>query len=265
MDRQDRSPGTDVDPARLEPNEGYNGGSGELIVGWLGDPELAAEREHLRRLVADEELLLEQQLHGFDGRAWDKFAQEMARYGVAIMSSWIRRGVIYGRVNALTHFGLGRLEGWPDSETSDDLSADTVVDALDYFREQVLRPGRWQSSRGASLGTFFIGQCLYRFANLYRSALRAEITRREGEYVTGELPPETFDPIKGIEHAVIAKHDLADALTQVSTERARKALFLHTAGHTYQEIAEQLGLQNVKQVENMIGYQRSQLRQRRTS
>jgi DNA-directed RNA polymerase specialized sigma24 family protein len=284
MDRPDRTPGSRVDPAHVQPDDqgvelddpgepgndedypDYDGEQDHLIGQWLGDRELTAEQENLQRLVGDEELMLELQLHGFAGRPWERFAREMARYGMGVISSWIRRGVIYGRVKALTGFGLGRRDGWPDAELCDDLATDTVVVALDYFRERVLRAGRWQASRGASLGTFFIGQCLYRFANVYTKALRAEINRQEHrEIPDAEMPEEWFDPIRGIEAEVVARQDVADALAQVSTERARQALVLkHIGGYSYEEIAERLGMTDARQIGNMLDYQRAQRRQRRS-
>ena len=64
MDRPARRPGPPVDAARLQPdNQGDIQGVDEGLVGtWLDDPDLAAELadelERLRRLQADEELLL---------------------------------------------------------------------------------------------------------------------------------------------------------------------------------------------------------------
>lgn len=284
MDRPDRTPGSRVDPVHVQQNDqalkpaeqgepsndedhpGYDGEQDHLIDQWLEDGELAIEQENLQRLEADEELLLQLQLHGFSGRPWDRFAREMARYGMGVMASWIRRGVIYGRVKALTGFGLGRRDGWPDAELCDDLATDTVVLALDYFRERVLRAGRWDASRGASLGTFFIGQCLYRFANVYTKALRAEINGQEHlEIPADEMAEEWFDPIRGIEAEVVARQDVADALARVSTQRAREALVLkHIGGYTYEEIAERLGMTDARQIGNMLDYQRAQHRQRRS-
>ena len=71
MDRPARRPGPPVDAARLQPdNQGDIKGVDEGLVGaWLDDPDLAAELadeleqlERLRRLQADEELLLALQL-----------------------------------------------------------------------------------------------------------------------------------------------------------------------------------------------------------
>lgn len=188
MDRPARRPGPPVDAARLQPdNQGDIHRVDEGLVGaWLDDPDLAAELadeleqlERLRRLQADEELVLALQLEQFTGRLWARFSRELTRYGLGVLRAWIRHGTIYVKAKKLTGYGLGRIEGWPDDQTIDDIATDTVVAALNYFRDKVLKTHRWQSSGGASLGTFFIGQCLYQFANIYRSALRAELERIE--------------------------------------------------------------------------------------
>ncbi|MGY4647825.1 hypothetical protein [Mycobacterium sp. URHB0021] len=77
---------------------------------------------------------------------WDRFARELARYGLGLLRAWIRRGTIYGKAKALTGYGLGRIEGWPDPQTADDLAANTVVTAMEYFRDKVLKTHRWQSA-----------------------------------------------------------------------------------------------------------------------
>lgn len=277
MDRTDRPPGSHVDPAHLQPDDqeklgddgdepDYHGEHDHLIDQWLRDGELSVVQQNLQRLIADEELLLKLQLHGFTGRPWERFAHEMARYGIGVISSWIRRGVIYGKVKALTGFGLERRDGWPDAELCGDIATDTVIVALDYFRERVLRAGRWDASKGASLGTFFIGQCLYRFANAYTKALRAEIKRHEHREIPDDyMPDEWFDPIRGIEATVMTRQDLVDALAQVSSQRAREALVLkHIGGYTYEEIAERLNMTDARQIGNMLDYQRAQRRKRRS-
>ncbi|WP_236723603.1 RNA polymerase sigma factor [Mycobacterium avium] len=132
-----------------------------------------------------------------------------------------------------------------------------------YFRDKVLMTHRWQSSGGASLGTFFIGQCLYQFANIYRSALRAEKERiEEATTPMAELPEDRFDIIKGIEATIVANDTVAEAMALLSTDRARRALFMQEHGFTQREIADELGLPDAKSVENLIGYQLRQLRKR---
>jgi DNA-directed RNA polymerase specialized sigma24 family protein len=269
MDRPDRSRGPHVDPPRLQPDNPADKTAEALQLGqvsaWLDDPTLAAEEERLRRLQADEELLLALQLNKFSGPAWDRFRRELARYGLGVLTSWIQRGAIYAKVQALTGFTLGRpLDGWPDRQTAEDLATDTVVEALNYFRDRVLKTSQWQSSGGASLGTFFIGQCLFRFSNIYRSALRAEIDRINAAVKPmAELPEDEFEAIKGIEETVVARDHVAEALARVTTPRAREAIFLSAVGFTQEEIANRLGLSNARQIENMIAYQHRLLSQQK--
>lgn len=270
MDRPARRPGPPVDAARLQPdNQGDIHRVDEGLVGaWLDDPDLAAELadelERLRRLQADEELLLALQLEQFTGRLWERFSRELTRYGLGVLRAWIRHGTIYGKAKTLTGYGLGRIEGWPDDQTIDDIATDTVVAALNYFRDKVLKTHRWQSSGGASLGTFFIGQCLYQFANIYRSALWAEREHiQEATTPMDELPEDEFDVIKGIEATIVANDTVAEAMALLTTDRARQALFLQEHGFTQREIANKLGLRDAKSVENLLGHQLRQLRNRK--
>lgn len=270
MDRPARRPGPPVDAARLQPDtqDDIQGIDEGLVGAWLDDPDLAAELadelERLRRLQADEELLLALQLEQFTGRLWERFSRELTRYGLGVLRAWIRHGTIYGKAKALTGYGLGRIEGWPENEAIDDIAKDTVVAALIYFRDKVLKTHRWQSSGGASLGTFFIGQCLYQFANIYRSALRAEKERiQEATTPMDELPEDRFDVIKGIEATIVANNTVAEAMALLTTDRARQALFLQEHGFTQREIADKLGLRDAKSVENLLGHQLRQLRNRK--
>lgn len=272
MDRPDRL-GPPVDSARLQPDNQADDTQridNGLVSRWLDDPDLAAElsdeRERLQRLQGDEDLLLALQLNGFAGPQWGRFTRELARYGLGVVRAWIIRGNIYGKVQSLTGYGLGRLEGWPDREIAEDLAADTVVAALKYFRDNVLKTHRWQSAGGASLSTFFIGQCLHQFANIYRSALRSELERIEHAVTPiAELPKDSFDVIKGIEETIVARDSVAEAMAQLTNPRARQALFLREiGGFTHSEIADRLGLLNSKSVENLIGYQHTLIRRRTT-
>lgn len=269
MDRLDRQTGSPADLARLQQDDQADITTPKaiddgLVRDWLDDPELAVERERLQRLQADEELLLALQLSDFNSREWARFSRELSRYGLGVLQAWIKHGTIYGKVMALTGYSLSRIESWPDPETIGDLATDTIVAALEYFRDKVLRTNRWQSSGGASLGTFFIGQCLYQFANIYRSSLRAELERIK-QATTPVADPAKYihDVIRGIEDTIVTRDAVAEAMAQLTTDRARRALFLQEFGYSQSEIAEELGLPGgAKAVENLIGYQHSLIRRR---
>lgn len=130
MDQRARRPGPPVDAARLQPdNQGDIQDVDEGLVGaWLDDPELAVELadelERLRRLQADEELLLALQLEQFTGlageghhvltdddmQALDRRARSGRRHrlGSAATSIFVMNRVQTVRVSRkICHFGKG--------------------------------------------------------------------------------------------------------------------------------------------------------------
>ena len=231
------------------------------IDGWLLDADVDLEDDRLQRLGGDEELLLTLQLGGFAKRDWEPVAQELARYGLAVITSWIRSRTIFTKVKQRTGYGLPVLDGWPtDTSVVSDIATDTVVAGLSHFRDHVLMANRWDSSKGASIRTFFIGLCLFKFANCYRKAYEAERTRRATELLTDDdtlAEPTT----RGIESLVVTSIEAREAMASVTTARARLALMLHSQGYKYEEIATRLGVAGgAKKVENMISYQRRILR-----
>jgi hypothetical protein len=90
--------------------------------------------------------------------------------------SVIRCGLIFGKCRER---GLGGLEEPPPGamtrpDVVEELANQTVAKSLHYFRENVLMRGQWNPNRGASIKSYFIGQCLIRFPNIYRAWLRTE-------------------------------------------------------------------------------------------
>lgn len=107
---------------------------------------------------------------GFRGPEWDRFATTLAGYGFQVMVAWIETGQVFDRLQEKTrHIRLkppsdGRaLSG----DVAEELAVETVGRALRAFRT-VLEQQGWSASRGASLHTFFIGRCLFRFPAVYR-------------------------------------------------------------------------------------------------
>lgn len=47
----------------------------------------------------------------------------------------------------------------------------TVVNALGAFLDIALKKGNWSPTKGASLKTYFIGQCKIQFANVYKGVV----------------------------------------------------------------------------------------------
>jgi hypothetical protein len=138
-------------------------------------PQARAVAELDQRLKADSDLVARLMFAGYQGKDWDVVASRLVAYALRVLMAWIVDGSVALKC---------RLKGWNgpwdgrcrDRQVARDLATDVVVTALEKFRTEVLIPGKWQPERGASLSTFFIGQCLLRWANVYRSWRRQETT-----------------------------------------------------------------------------------------
>jgi DNA-directed RNA polymerase specialized sigma24 family protein len=217
---------------------------------WVADHDRTQETERLNRLLADAALISRLQWQSFQGPEWNVFATELARYGVAVLRGWLRKGTIFEKMRA---GGLGGLPPVPpdalDDDAINDLAADTVVIALNKFRT-VLMEHRWDHTRGATLKTFFIGQCLWRFSNVYRSWVARELEYRRHHLA---VPHELLDrPYDHVEAVALVQMDAATSLrADVADDRTRRVLLLTSLGCKQREIAKELGLTE-KAVETIL-------------
>lgn len=260
MSRVARPEGPAGNGACIEPDEDHYTRD---VDKWLTAAEFEDENERLERLFGDQELLLSLQLGDYSQAVWGPVAEELARYGVAVIRSWIWRRSIFPKVKKRTGFGLASpSEGWLDDEhVVGDLADETVVRAINYFKDHVLKKNKWDARKGASLRTFFIGQCLYQFPNVYKVWFNEERERRAAEYLADDDDLDYLrGSVRGIESSVLVKVEVVEALGKIKTNRARAAFFLHDRGYTYDEIAVTLGLSDAKSVENMLAYQKRQLK-----
>lgn len=217
--------------------------------------------DHLDRLLGDRDLLLRLQLSDYAQDQWEPVAAEFARYGLAVLQAWIATGRIFDEVHGLLRLRLSSPAQGFDEEAVQDLATDTVMAALPAFLDKVLKADRWDPARGASLKTFFIGQCKYQFPNVHRRWRE----RRRQESEKGALQAEWSDldalsaPAPPADQQLLQQEARDEVLALLSTDRARTVCALHDMGYTYEEIATQLGLGDAKIVENLMGYQRRRL------
>lgn len=122
----------------------------------------------LDRLAADRDLHLELGLRSYSGRLWKCFERTMAEYGQSVMGGWIRTGKVFQECRA-KKIPVMRSALLPRDIEVDDMATDIVVASIPAFRDEVLIPGVWNAEKGASLRTFFVGQCLFHFPNIYRA------------------------------------------------------------------------------------------------
>jgi DNA-directed RNA polymerase specialized sigma24 family protein len=237
-------------------------GDGDLS--WLSgaDKEAARHAEQVDRLAGDRELVDTLRQSDFAGKHYRLFANELAKYGLAVIRGWIVRDLILGKV---AERGFGRLAPPPIKqsllEDADGLADETVTRALHAFREKVLLPGVWDPRKGASLRTFFIGQCLMQFSNVYRSWL-ADQLKHFAEYSgfadleKGPALPTVPPPGTTAEK----RDEIRWLFGHISDDRVKSAFYLHAIhGHTYSQIAIKLDMSE-KAIESAIARARKILK-----
>lgn len=236
-------------------------GPGEPVPdAWLADYDDTEAARSLDRLAADQDLVTSLGLQGYRGNDYAVFETELAKYGIAVIGGWIHRGLIFARCRQR---GLGGLppplgDALRDPDTVSELTGETVAKALVHFRTDVLLRGRWVSNGGATLKTFFVGQCLFRFANVYR-AWHAKEQRKEpplDPHDVFELGDQQQD---GPEDRVIDLREVERGMAYVKDPRLKTALILMAAGHTQADAALRLGITE-KTVERMVANHRARMR-----
>ncbi len=137
-------------------------------VEWLAEADHQTLADNVDRLAADDELIQILAFGGFVGKEWEYFSTELARYGMAVIGGWMRRRMIFSKCKSRGFGGLPELGRYFEDDEIDELTGETISNALVHFRRDVLIPHKWDYRKGATLRTFFVGQCLIRFANVYR-------------------------------------------------------------------------------------------------
>lgn len=247
-------PGHPGAPARLQLEDQ------QLYDEWCRGAVSVDLSDQVDRLAVDVELVMDMGLEGFDGPVWTQFANELAKYGVAVIRSWIGSGKIYGHCaeKGRPVKPLGR----PFAEDEiEGLADETVAEALHHFRDRVLMKHKWDGQRGASLRTYFIGQCVLRFPNIYR-AFRRDVVEH-GHEPTDDLEPLTRlgDMRPGPERHVVPHVTAVEALASVKNPKVRRAMVMTAEGWPQSDIAEVLGVTE-KAVERMLANERTRLERR---
>ena len=207
--------------------------------------------EYLRRLETDQSIVTELRAVRFEGTHYDYFATELAKYGFAVIRSWVTSGKIFGM---LASRGLGQKAAPSElllqDEHAEEIAGETVAEALKNFRNYVLIPGRWDPKKKASIRTYFIGQCLLRFGNVYR--------RWYAETVNPPAAVELHEEMEKIENItaqVELKLEVEQALARVKKPLTKEVLVLCGAGFTQKQIADTLSM-SLKQVEMIMANER---------
>lgn len=230
---------------------------------WLTDPAFdetaAAVDRQENRLAGDLDLYNTLALGRFSGSDYEYFADELARYGLAVIGSWVRSGLIYGKCRDRGMGGLAPPVWDLGSDDVNELANLTVGEAVVKFRETVLLKKRWDPRKGASLRTFFIGQCLIRFANVYRSWHRDQQQRPLTSEFSDEMHPQVRPHDRALDD-IVAQAELA----KLEDPRLQRALIWTASGWPQREIAAELVVSE-KAVERMLANHRQRIQKRRSA
>lgn len=187
--------------------------------------------ERLERLLADRELLTRLMLNQYTGPEWNRFWNELARYGFSIWLAWTLGGRAFVESAKIGH----RVRRSPRMRADDarEIALETVARGLKRFFNHTLRLQKWDYTKGASLRTYFVGACKYEFANaLRRWETETGSRRRPFEHTDIEHPSTDADP----ETAAFAR----EAETLVGP-KDREWIQKLTEGCSKPEIASELG------------------------
>lgn len=239
-------------------------GTDESAWTWVGeddDERARAHGEKVDRLAADVDLHTRLALAGFSGPEYYEFQTELTRYGLDVMTGWLRTGKIFAKMRE-DGYGLPLPpDGALDRDAQDELAGETVAVALSRFHHDVLLRRRWDPRKGARLTTFFVGQCKIRFANIYRAWFDNEI-RHDVLIDPSTTNPLLEAPIAAVDNPewkAVARGYIRRGVRGVSDPRAHRALQLIASDHTQAEIASELNMTE-KAVERMLANQRTRIR-----
>lgn len=226
-----------MDPAQTHTQEASGESPLQLGASELVRFDRTAAAEHLARLEGDAELNTQLMLNGYTGPLWDRLADALAGYGIQVIGAWTcgRKRTIFQQCRAK---GIGSLvlsDYTP--EEGFELALETVAKAIVTFRDNVLKPGRWKPSRGATLKTFFIGQCVYQFPNIYRRWQASEDNERLVTQQVRAMDPEAFRSTSKVDEVAHARRELAKLAAKAPDDPA-VLRFARRLGYSFEELAE---------------------------
>jgi DNA-directed RNA polymerase specialized sigma24 family protein len=229
-----------MDPAQTHAQESSGDSPLQLAASELVRFDASRAAEHLARLEGDAELNTQLMLNGYAGPLWDRLANALAEYGIQVIGAWIcgRKRTIFQQCRAK---GVGSLV--PSEYTAEEgfeLALETVAKAIVTFRDNVLKPGKWKPARGATLKTFFIGQCVYQFPNIYRRWQTAEDNERLLAQQMRAADPEAFRATSKVDEVAHARRELAKLAVKAPDDPA-VLRFAHRQGYSFEELAEIAG------------------------
>ncbi|MFF6914514.1 hypothetical protein [Streptomyces sp. NPDC012466] len=226
----------------------------EHEVVWQTRDRHHAKRRGSERCTDDRELLARLQDARFEGLLLEQLVNDLWQYGWRCLRRWMRDGTITAQCKTkgipLTCFDNETTELQRSSELREDLAATAVGDAVRYFVETSLPCGYWKPHKGASMRTYFIHDCLYRFRNAFNEWARPRRRMMEAlaqPYLDDDWPASAA----AFEEQVALRDAVRLILRRSSAEGAAIVALMYQEQCTQKEIGVRLGL-SVRSVEGHL-------------
>ncbi|MGW0612005.1 hypothetical protein [Streptomyces sp. NPDC002788] len=217
--------------------------------------EAQRAKESIDRRMADQRLLEVLSEDGFEGPRYDRFVQELVRYGISVLRAWMHSGYIFKLVAergyGLKPHELELEELASDSELREELAYMTVALALPRFRQRAFIDGGWSFAGGASITTYFMGACAYDFPNEFRKYRASEERQRRALRQQQEHYQPRVSSLS-VADEVLGNLRVLDDLNGIDDVRTKAAVALTLDGYTQAEIQDLLDAASERAVEALI-------------
>ena len=124
----------------------------------------------------DMQKVAELRRRGPESAEYAEYAAKLRKYAIGTLLKQWHTGGLHQRIQK--KFGRARFPDPPSHWTENDdihsIIVTSVMAALGPFMEENILRGGWKPERGASIGTYFVGQCVFVFIREWRTACRAE-------------------------------------------------------------------------------------------
>ncbi|ARH89019.1 RNA polymerase sigma factor [Streptomyces sp. MOE7] len=257
-------PSSDLQPAEPPPTLAAPVSVNELTALETLDTDCTTEQPQadIDRRTADEQLVRLLSEDGFTGPRYERFEEELARYGISVLRGWMHSGFMFKLV-ASRGFDLKphdmELEQLArDSDLREELAMMTVARALSRFRERALVGEGWKADGGASITTYFMGACAYEFPNEFRRHRKDEERWRRG--ADQETTKEPTPSVRSVAEEVLGNLCVLEDLKGIENPRARAVVALTIDGYSQEEIRHMLDVSSVRAVEAVLHRWRSKVK-----
>ena len=213
------------------------------------------EKERSRRLAADRKIVEILAGENFEGERFTQLYRKLARkltgYAWPILMKWIFTGQIFRECERYRRPVNRSAAAY--SWTNDDqcqIATDTIIEAVDFFRDYGLRRGNWDWQRGASLATYFVGACVCCFPGVHQRWWKEQlvaqsvllVTRDNEESWVDDLHKLVADPRSDPCTVAVVRDEVRCAMSRIADPQLRQVLWLRTVGYKRAEAAHKAGL-----------------------